>query len=230
MIQIFFSPMDNILNFIGSKQNVTEQELLVQFPRLNRKALLSQLKIFITSQSIEVFNDDLEVKYRIIKKTDPEQKILQIIESTEGKGITLSEIIKQSKLPKMLVNKQIADMEKRMIIKSIKGIRSRVKRYLLINQTINLDYLGGSLFNNGDVDVEFVSSLTRIILQFMKSKIGDYYENKSINDIMEYVKKSGIVSVGLGIEELELLLDVLVADELIEKLSYGGSVMYRRCV
>ncbi|ADM12343.1 DNA-directed RNA polymerase III subunit C34 [Encephalitozoon intestinalis ATCC 50506] len=228
--------MKSLLDFIKSRpEGVVEEELSLEFPDMSKADIAKELNNYLKCQEISLFRDKGVLYYKPspVNVDDYELMIYNLVNQSGSEGVWLKVIKDKTNMPHNLVGKVLRNMETKRIIKSVKCLKNNRKVYVLYDQVPSEEITGGMWFQDNDVDVECVTKILEIILLFLEKRLGDrlelpeYEENPKLEEIMNYVKDLGILSVPLRLEDLETLVDILVFDGRVEKLHSGPIVRYR---
>ncbi|KAG0440390.1 DNA-directed RNA polymerase III subunit RPC6 [Dictyocoela muelleri] len=213
--------MKPIQDYINQSDGVSEQEIFTKFPRLSRSTIVMALKTMVSKKQISIKDN----KYFSIDRDNinEQQSILTMIEESGSKGITVRELSK-SGIPKNLVMKLLRNLEIKNKIKSFKSYKSAQKVYMASNLTPELN---NSLFEDDDVDFEFVVEVSRIIESIVKKGSKENYnDNVKFNDIQQ-ILNSGVLANKLKDEEIKSIINILIAEEKIIELKNGDQVLYK---
>ena len=126
-------------------------------------------------------------------------------------------------------------MEHKLLIKSIRSIKSNKKVYILYEQAPSDDLTGGIWFNDGEIDQEFVTGMTKVVQTFIDKKSRSRDKNSlcqisslpNIKEISMFISETKVSSVPLTLEDIKTLMDVMVADGLVQEVSYNKETHYR---
>jgi DNA-directed RNA polymerase III subunit RPC6 len=130
------------------------------------------------------------------------------------RGIWKQDIRYATNIPQQSLDKILKLLEQRLLIKTVRSIGSKTKKlYMLYDIMPAKEITGGPWYTDQEFDHEFVAALSSFILQFIQSQ--KMVDAPTINI---RVKKSGISTVELTLDELELVLQTLIYDGKIEEV------------
>ena len=148
--------------------------------------------------------------------------VFQVIEKAGNRGIWKQDIRFATNLPQQSLDKNIKLLEQRLLIKNVRSVGSKTKKlYMLYELAPAKEITGGPWYTDQEFDHEFVEALRTFILQVVCAQgIAD------LQTISQRVKLSGISTVDLAEEELEMVLCTLIYDGKLEQVdATDGAVM-----
>lgn len=145
------------------------------------------------------------------------------------RGIWKQDIRYATNLPQQALDKNIKLLEQRLLIKNVRSVGSKTKKlYMLYELSPAKEITGGPWYTDQEFDHEFVEALRSFILQTVCGQgVAD------LQTIGQRVKRSGISTVDLADEELEMVLATLIYDGKLEQMeSADGTLLtqYRAAV
>ena len=159
-----------IFDFIETRPNgVTEDDLLVKFSKYNVDTVKFLLQELIESQKLELKQKNGKVIYvvKFIDQSNYENLILSLLEKSGPKGLWIKDIRIKANIPYNFLVKILKKLEQEQLIKSVKGINTNKKTYILYDIEPDKEVTGGIWFTNNDVDLSFVNNLMEIIYQYI---------------------------------------------------------------
>lgn len=160
-----------------------------------------------------------------------EKAVYRVVESAGSKGIWNRDIRNQTKLPLNQMSKVLKSLETKKLIKAVKSVTAaKRKLYMLYGLEPDKSVTGGAWYSGTEFDQVFVTILYEQCYQFVKRKLVsaddkcDFVEarNKSLvssNEVKEYIDDLKISNVQLTLQDIEVVLETIVFDGLIEKIS-----------
>ncbi len=126
-------------------------------------------------------------------------------------------------MPQASLDKILKTLEQRLLIKTVRSVGSKTKKlYLLYDITPAKELTGGPWYTDQEFDHEFVEALCKFILQLIQFQV-----STDIATISDRVVKSGLTTVELSAEELEIVLETLIFDGKVEKVCRSFYLMCR---
>lgn len=227
-----------IFDFIETRPNgVTEDDLLVKFSKYNVDTVKFLLQELIESQKLELKQKNGKVIYvvKFIDQSNYENLILSLLEKSGPKGLWIKDIRIKANIPYNFLVKILKKLEQEQLIKSVKGINTNKKTYILYDIEPDKEVTGGIWFTNNDVDLSFVNNLMEIIYQYIlkhqalnnnKTDIICLSDLATIDTIYNFIITSNILEVKISKNEVKILLETLEYDGRIETINYNTEEKY----
>ena len=227
-----------IFDFIETRPNgVTEDDLLVKFSKYNVDTVKFLLQELIESQKLELKQKNGKVIYvvKFIDQSNYENLILSLLEKSGPKGLWIKDIRIKANIPYNFLVKILKKLEQEQLIKSVKGINTNKKTYILYDIEPDKEVTGGIWFTNNDVDLSFVNNLMEIIYQYIlkrqalnnnKTDILCLSDLATIDTIYNFIITSNILEVKISKNEVKILLETLEYDGRIETINYNTEEKY----
>ncbi|KAK1351146.1 subunit Rpc34 of RNA polymerase [Hamiltosporidium tvaerminnensis] len=230
--------MKNLLEFIATAEDgLTETDILAGYPNATQEEIAKNLNILLKKKQIDIFNDGHTLKYKASLSTmkDEEKMIHTLILESGTKGCLVRDIKNKTNIPQNFVMKILKILESKKLIKAIKSVKSNLKFYISYDQNPSEELTGGIWFNEADIDEEFVIELTKLMYVYLSKKtlwnnqfsLSKIEEFPCLETIHDHIEKTGISNVGLSLENLYTLLQVMIYDEKVEKIFYKDKYVYR---
>lgn len=230
--------MNRLLDFIKTYENgVTEEQILVMNPTLNKESLVKILNNLIKNNNITVYKNGTTIYYKAIinASNDYESLIINLISQSGTEGLWIKEIREKTNMPQSLVLKMLNIMENKRIIKSVKNIKNNRKVYVLFDVIPSDDVTGGFWFNDNDVDIECVENVSKIVYNYIEKKTKTneenamikYSKNPSLSEITVFVNTLNFLNEKVKEEDCRTLINTLVYDGKVEFLNDHGIERYR---
>lgn len=160
-----------------------------------------------------------------------ERAIYQVIETAGSKGIWNREIRNQTKLPLNQMGKVLKNLETKKLIKAVKSVTaSKKKLYMLYGLEPDKSVTGGAWYSGTEFESEYVQILHEQCYQFVKRRLqstegtSDFVEGRNLSlvsssEVKDYIDKLKISNVILTLQDIEMVLETIVFDGLIEKIT-----------
>lgn len=215
-----------------------QQDVMVQIPKaLEQEVLLATNRML--NRFIEVRENQEKVFFLLAV---PVEEILQTRSLSSGertvywairgygnKGVWLKELKSQVLLVTKAIDDAIKKLEKLELVKSVKPIRTPIRKlYMLARFTPAEEIVGGVFYSAADLDKEFITTLSTIVLKYIQQKFqaksltegGDFTYAVAAPDapdmyptvaqITKYVNSAKILRVELQQSDVQVILDRLV--------------------
>lgn len=162
--------------------------------------------------------------------TIEERAVYAVVESAGSKGIWNREIRNQTKLPLNQMSKVLKNLETKKLIKAVKSVTaSKKKLYMLYGLEPDKSVTGGAWYSGTEFESEFVQILHEQCYNFVRRKLvlsenKDLIESRNSSlvssvDVKGYIDNLKISNVKLSLQDIEMVLETIVFDGLIEKIS-----------
>lgn len=160
-----------------------------------------------------------------------ERAVYRVVESAGSKGIWNRDIRNQTKLPLNQMSKVLKSLETKKLIKAVKSVTAaKRKLYMLYGIEPDKSVTGGAWYSGTEFDQVFVTVLYEQCYQFVKRRLvladdkRDFVEarNQSLvssSEVKEYIDDLKISNVQLTLQDIEVVLETVVFDGLIEKIT-----------
>jgi DNA-directed RNA polymerase III subunit RPC6 len=111
-------------------------------------------------------------KKRTSSLNDTERIVYQLIKGAKNKGIWIKDIKSKSGLHTQLVNSNVKSLEKKMLIKAVKSVKTPTRKvYMLYELEPSVELTGGAWYTDQELDVEFIDQLSNQLYKFILSKV-----------------------------------------------------------
>jgi DNA-directed RNA polymerase III subunit RPC6 len=154
--------------------------------------------------------------------------VYQLIRDAHDKGIWIRNLKTRSGLQTVQMNKTLKSLESRRLIKSVKTIANRSRKvFMLYELQPHRSLVGGPWMTDSEFDRPFFESLQKLCERFVMST-GFCTSIK----VHEFIRNSGVSTVELSLEDVEILLSTLVYDGRLEKFDDPrpgqlGTILYK---
>lgn len=184
--------------------------------------------IYRAMDSNAIFNHSAVMKSLI---SDEEKVVYQVVESAGSKGIWNRDIRVMTKLPLNQMTKLLKNLETKKLIKAVKSVTaSKKKLYMLYGLEPDKTVTGGAWYSGVDFESEYVQLLYEQCYKFVKRRLTAPDESKSFleardsylvasSEVKDYIDALKISNVPLSLQDIEAVLETIVFDGLIEKVT-----------
>ncbi|KZT02415.1 uncharacterized protein LAESUDRAFT_661947 [Laetiporus sulphureus 93-53] len=224
---------------------VVTQKALERFSP-SPKALLPAINFLLgTGLFVVLIGEDSAISYRAvthdeieIKKGLNQEEVLVIdrIRAAGNEGIWTKHIKAKTQLHQVVVDKCLKSLTQKQLIKTVNDVRHSARKiYMLSHLEPSTELTGGPWFTDNELDTEFIKLLSGVCLKiirdrsFPKTLQGQdsrsrqvyplsYSSYPNAQQILNFLKKSGVTETDLTVEHIQILLEVLIWDGKIEKI------------
>jgi len=148
--------------------------------------------------------------------------VYQTIQASKDMGIWTKDLKVKSNLQQPAINKILKTLEGRQLIKAVRSVQSKNRKvYMSFEVEPSAEITGGAWYTEQEFDNNFINTLQRACLKHINEK-----RCVSIEDIHDFVCRSGVSKVELKVEDIQKIVDTLVFDGLVEELEYDGVALY----
>lgn len=163
---------------------------------------------------------------------DAETVVLNVIKSRKGLGIWLADVKKDAKLPPHMVDKCLASLLKKNLIKPVKNIQNKTKKHFMaVEFEPSEELTGGAWYSDGNLDKQLISSLKDVCVKvILKQQVS------TAQGIYDFLNQRKALSGCTGGQISEILKNLVLDNAIIEVKSSGlgdyhsipvGAVCYR---
>lgn len=209
--------------------------------------LMALVQTLINQNLVKLVKQGSELKFQAIdvseavKRSNMSQDeaiIYSYIEASAREGIWTKTLKAKTNLHQSIVLRSLKSLESQRFIKVVKSVKFPTRKiYMLYHLMPSIEVTGGPWFTDGELDTEFVDSLLSIVWRFVASKTFpqvfsnafDLRDNKlfsvnfknycTVEEILEFIKKSQVTSEELIENDIRSLAQVLVYDDKLEKVN-----------
>lgn len=218
-----------------------KERLQQQHEEVDDAELLQIINHLISNYYIELLKDSSSgaVLYNPIKEdhrrtlaqlqSKEEVIVYNLIKSTESRGVWIKDLLQDSGLARVQLNKILKQMELKQYIKTVKSNSSAAaaaagnsKKKLYLLQEYQLEdaesmMAGYVFYTNGEVDVAMVSTLYNTILQYIQKRFLSDSKFVPKEDILQFLNNANILTTTLEDQDLNILLTSMEYERLICK-------------
>ncbi|EGF99164.1 uncharacterized protein MELLADRAFT_94867 [Melampsora larici-populina 98AG31] len=176
--------------------------------------------------------------------TADEKLVYDSIASSGNTGMWTKTLKARTNIHQSNINKFLKSLENKNLIKSVKSVKFPTRKiYMLSELQPSIELSGGPWYTDNELDTEFITVLLRSIHQCLQDrsyppvsssstdplKVLLYptshtpYLPTTVHDVLAYLKQTQIIQEGtdLTAEHILTLLDVLVFDGVVERITVG---------
>lgn len=165
-----------------------------------------------TNASGVVYKFIAEEEARLLAGLTREQKMVySAIKQGGNSGIWVREIRLISNLPGAEISKILQSLMVKKLIKTEMNHQTKKKVYMLYDVAPSTEITGGTWFSGADLDVEFVTGLYKICMQFLQSR-----DSATLSEVTSFIQQSGISKIELLQKDIQSLLNVMMYDGAVE--------------
>lgn len=163
-----------------------------------------------------------------------EQAIYALIEESSTKGIWIKELRDGTGLAQLQLRKVLKTLETKKMIKTIKGVGTSKKCYMLYNLEPDLSLTGGTFYSEQQLDSELINTLLSVSVSYIQSRKkhsvdthrDDVQMQKEMSyirpqEVADFIKEKRVLNVPLSLPDLMRILDVAILDGTLEKRADG---------
>lgn len=164
-----------------------------------------------------------------------ERAVYQVIESAGSKGIWNRDIRYRVIISVSQMSKVLKNLETKKLIKAVKSVNaSKKKLYMLYQLEPDKSVTGGAWYSETEFESEYVQILHEQCYNFIKSRSVsaegvDFADSRhaslvSSAEVKDYINNSKISTVVLTLQDIEMLLETIVFDGLVEKITIATNL------
>ncbi|KAI0672485.1 RNA polymerase Rpc34 subunit-domain-containing protein [Trametes maxima] len=190
-----------------------------------------------------VMKKELDVKKDM---SGEEAMILSYIQGAANEGIWTKHLKAKTELHQTVIDRCLKSLTQKQLIKAVKSVKFPTRKiYMLAHLEPSVEMTGGPWYTDNELDTEFIKLLCSACLRFIrdrsvpKQKGGDSSSTSdplypisaapsypTAQQILAFLSKSRITETQLGVEHVEMLLNVLVLDGEVERVPAFGAAMW----
>ncbi|KAI0643939.1 RNA polymerase Rpc34 subunit-domain-containing protein [Trametes meyenii] len=237
-----------------SKKTLTQKECETLIP--DPGARTAALNFLLGTGLLKAMKDTKgAVSFRAVMKKELDVKkdmsgeetmILSYIQGAANEGIWTKHLKAKTELHQTVIDRCLKSLAQKQLIKAVKSVKFPTRKiYMLAHLEPSVEMTGGPWYTDNELDTEFIKLLCSACLRFIrdrsvpKQKGG---ESSSASDllypisaapsyptaqqILAFLSKSRITETQLGVEHVEMLLNVLVLDGEVERMPAFGAAMW----
>lgn len=219
-------PTDQVALDLG----ITQTELHGQ---MNKAMRLQLVKTFKEEGVLHLKANPIKDLLTTVDLTADEQMVFDYIKNSGTEGIWTRHLRGKTSLAQMVLTNVLKNLEKKQMVKTLRSVKFPTRKlYMLYSLTPSEEVSGGPWYTDQELDLEFINTLYEACLRYIKDKSfpkgrmeyvhpPEYRDYPSAKEITQYISKSGLLkdNFELSVKELERLLDVLVYDKKVVKVS-----------
>jgi len=159
-------------------------------------------------------------------------------------GIWTKHLKAKTELHQTVITRCLKSLESKQLIKVVKSVKHPTRKiYMMAHLEPSVEITGGPWYTDNELDIEFIRMLSSACLQYIRDRTlpkgslgappserklfphSNHPPYPNAAQILSFLQKSRITDTQLGLEHVEMLLNVLVYDGLIERLpAFGGGL------
>lgn len=231
----------------GTKTLFSEPELRQIAGVESAADLMVIVQVLLNQSLVKLVKQNGDLKFQAVEAGEAIKRanmsadegiIYSHIEASGREGIWTKTIKARTNLHQHVVSRCLKSLETQRFIKSVKSVKFPTRKiYMSYHLTPSIEVTGGPWFTDGELDSEFVESLLTIIWRFVTNKTfpnvfsnnydikqnqlyaSNYKNYATIEEILEFIKKSQVTSEELIENDIRSLCQVLVYDDKLEKVT-----------
>ncbi|ODV87768.1 hypothetical protein CANARDRAFT_189290, partial [[Candida] arabinofermentans NRRL YB-2248] len=228
-----------------SQEELIDMTSIKEIPELMKyiQELLNSglIRILENKERKTLFQPISEYEAKKVKgMSNDEAMVYSYIEAANREGIWTKTIKAKTNLHQNVVARCLKSLESQSYIKSVKSVKyPQRKIYMLYHLSPSIEVTGGPWFTDSELDTDFIDSLLIVIWRFIASKSYPKCFNKNgltnnlkqysysidnnlnlpnLDDLSDFISKSGVTPVELSLSDIRSLCDVLIFDEKLDKV------------
>ncbi|KAL1920771.1 uncharacterized protein VTP21DRAFT_11406 [Calcarisporiella thermophila] len=208
--------------------NLSIESIIFCINSLSRKGLL------------DIAADGKTNYYRAVKAEDAgkfsqlegeEKLVYQHIKASGNEGIWTRTLKTKTGLHQQVVMRCLKTLEQKQLVKSVKSVKNPTRKvYMLYELTPSTEVTGGTWYTDQELDVDFIENLQKACFKYIQSRSyppraenavypANYVHFPTATQVRRFITESRISSVELSLEDITALLDTLIYDGKIEKVT-----------
>ncbi|KAJ2961765.1 hypothetical protein NQZ79_g3077 [Umbelopsis isabellina] len=222
-----------VTDLVPKIPSLSQADILENVNALSKKSLLEFQMI-----GIATYVRIIELKdYQKTSTLDSDSKLIyNWIRDSGSEGIWTKDLKKHTNLHINVVNRVLKALEHKQLVKSVKHVKWPTRRiYMLYDVTPSSEVTGGAWYTDQELDTDFIETLAVTCYKYIYSRSfprdksiiyrAGYDHYPSAAEVKRFIQEKRISSVELTIQDINCLLDLLVHDDMIEKLMPFGMSM-----
>ncbi|CAH9134840.1 unnamed protein product [Cuscuta epithymum] len=163
---------------------------------------------------------------------DAESVVLNLIKSKKTVGMWLADVKKESKLPPTVVDKSLASLVKKNLIKPVKNIQNKSRKtFIAAEFEPSAELTGGAWYTDGNLNKELISMLKGACERVIKN-----FKVITAEGIFDFLSQKKVLNQCTSEQIGEILRSLVLDNAIIEVKSTGmgeyhsipvGAVCYR---
>ncbi|KAJ1762654.1 34-kDa subunit of RNA polymerase III (C) [Coemansia sp. RSA 2523] len=225
---------------LAAPDGVSMDGLKDALPGYRLEEVVNEINRLLSCGKVELLQKGNSVLYKGVSAQElellgglsqDERLVYKIIENTANEGIWVRTIKIKSNLPSPIVNRAIKVLEQKVLIKSIKSIKFPTRKvYMLTHFTPSSDITGGPWYTDQEMDMDFIEQISNQCYNMIRAYSfpqhnpgsiysADHAKYATAAKVRSFIMDNGISQVDLSVDHIEQLLNMLVYDGKIERLS-----------
>lgn len=227
----------------AQESGISEAELAKVMSTTEPMSRMQAINLLTADGKIQICRRGSELVYKLLEAdagasgissgTIEEKAVYNVIKNSGNKGIWNKDIRTQTKLPLTQLSKVLKSLETRKLIKAVKSVAaSKRKVYMLYNVEPDKSVTGGAWYSETEFESEYVDILYDQCYRFIHKRLDSVEDMKDIEakrkmsvlssaEIKDYIDQLKISRVELSTQDIEMVLETIVYDGLIERVTFG---------
>ncbi|KAJ6826551.1 DNA-directed RNA polymerase III subunit RPC6 [Iris pallida] len=149
---------------------------------------------------------------------EPEQKIYDLIESKKDMGMLAPDLKRQADLSTHIFNKALKALQAKNYIKEVASAHNKRKKLYMSKRFEPSDAVtGGAMYEDGNLDADFVDALRKLCLKHLKSR-----SIATLEEMWEYCRESPVLPEGCKLQQVSEIVRSMVQLKEVEELKSSG--------
>lgn len=201
------------------------------------------IKLSYAENGSVLFNAVTLSEAALIKSLSPDEVLIYNHISEAGRnGIWTKTLHAKTNLHHNVITRCLKSLEAMRHVKQVKSVKHPTRKiFMLAEIEPALELSGGPWFTDGEIDTEFIESISTVIWKFVGSKsypprnedgvidktyATNYQGFPTVMEIYEFVKESGVANVELNAPDIRTLCEKLVYDKKLERVHESYKVTW----
>ncbi|XP_063934003.1 DNA-directed RNA polymerase III subunit RPC6-like [Zophobas morio] len=225
-----------VLEFIERHPKGIDKTDVVKVSGLSPQESVAAVNLLLTQRKLELLeNGVIRLKdSRDEQLQESEKLVYHLISEASTSGIWARDLKDKCGLLRPQLTKVIKSLESKQKIKSVKGVTAQHSKkifYFRADVTPDRSITGGAFHNESELDISFTTALNKLCTKYfftLSEKVKDeplpsrlLKSYASVQDLFDFIEKSGISNISLLVEDVECIISSLVFDDAIKESVVG---------
>ncbi|GAV71506.1 RNA_pol_Rpc34 domain-containing protein, partial [Cephalotus follicularis] len=158
--------------------------------------------------------------------TDDERILFNVIRSKQDIGIWIRDLKQETNLRDNAFKKSLKALQTKNLIKEVATIQSKGRKHFMAAEyEPSKEITGGAWYEDGKLDKVFINFLKHECFKYITG-----LKVATMEEVIEKIRRSGVMKVDLTKQQFEEILRALVLDNAIMEVKSNGSEVYYTCV